>query len=166
MAQSRRPGGIEIEQDLEFQRRSWKVQRVAWIVMLLVVIGAILGVFGNGPLSNASAGDSDAFRVDYQRFVRLDSPEKISFNIGPRPDSSVTLWLDREWLRNHNVNSIVPEPRETSVDRGRVLYEFMLGPSQPSKIEFDLETKGYGRIRGHAGLIGGPAISFGQLSYF
>jgi hypothetical protein len=45
---------FQIDEDLNFQRREWKIQRAGWVTMALVIIAALLGVFGAGPLSSAT----------------------------------------------------------------------------------------------------------------
>src|SRR5690606_40519760 len=54
------------------QRFEWRVERIAWVLAALLFALALLGVFGGGPLSRASAGSSDqTVQVDYERFVRV-----------------------------------------------------------------------------------------------
>ena len=169
MAEPRRKGSIEIGEDLDFQRRSWTVQRAGWVVMVLIVAAALAGVFGGGPVSDARAGDANLLTINYQRFVRLESPEKITFNVGraaARGGSSVDVWIDRAWLSKHDVNSIVPEPSETRVTQDRVIYHFDVDSTGvPSRIEFDLETKAMGLLKGRAGIAGGNPVTFNQLAY-
>lgn len=162
-------GSIELEQDIDFQNRSWTVQRAGWVVMLVIVAAALIGVFGGGPVSSARAGDTNRLRVDYERFVRLDSPEKITFTVGRGAvpaGSSVDLWIDRQWLTKHVVNSIVPAPSGTRVTSDRVIYRFDVDSAGfPSQIEFDLETRGMGRLKGRAGTGAGNSVAFTQLAY-
>jgi hypothetical protein len=61
---------MEINADLEFQRRVWAAQRIGWIAIGAFVIAALVGVFGQGPLSSAAAG-GNALRIEYERFARL-----------------------------------------------------------------------------------------------
>ena len=169
MSEPKRIGSIDIDQDIQFQKNSWKVQRVGWAMMLLIAAAAILGVFGGGPVSKAHAGDANLLRIDYARFVRLESPEKVTFNVGPaaqRVDALVELWIDQEWLEEHDVKAIVPEPSETRVAAGRVIYRFDTESTGfPLRIEFDLETKGMGRMNGKAGISGSNPVVFNQLAY-
>jgi len=169
VAEPKRKGSIEIGEDLEFQQRSWTVQRIGWVVMMLIVAAALAGVFGGGPVSNARAGDANLLSVDYQRFARLESPEKITFNVGRAAaggSSSVDLWIDRGWLAKHDINAIVPEPSDTRVTQDRVIYRFDVDSAGiPSRIEFDLETKAMGRLKGRAGIAGRNSVSFNQLAY-
>ncbi|MDQ6718742.1 MAG: hypothetical protein M3Z17_10420 [Gemmatimonadota bacterium] len=51
---------LGIAEDMNFQRRTWMVQRVGWAIMILVCIAALFGVFGKGPLSNGHFGDDAA----------------------------------------------------------------------------------------------------------
>lgn len=49
-----RVGDLEIEEDLDHQRRCWKLERASWAVMALVLLAAMAGLFGSGPLSWAT----------------------------------------------------------------------------------------------------------------
>ena len=165
MSESKRGGGIEIEQDVKFQSRSWKVQRTGWKVMLLLSALALLGVFGNGPLSNARAGD-DSFRIEYERFVRARSDERLTIAIGVPSSSTVSLWIDRAWLTDHEVKNITPVPDRTSAGSDRVTYEFSVdSTARPARIEFDFETQEFGVARGRVGITGGRFVSFTQFAY-
>jgi len=44
---------------MEFQRRSWIVQRIGWAIFALVILLAALGLFGDGVLSDAQAGQKE-----------------------------------------------------------------------------------------------------------
>src|SRR5947209_3798236 len=66
--------GAEIQQDLPFQRRLWNFQRIAWAIMLLVAVAALLGLFGTGPLDNAKVGrEGSPLWLEFNRFGRLQS---------------------------------------------------------------------------------------------
>lgn len=168
MPEAKRIGSIEIEQDLEFQRKSWKVQRIGWMIMLLITLGGLIGLFGDGPIADARAGDSRTLTVEYQRLVRLSAEEKLAITPGSASVASgptVSIWLDRKWMSRHDLRGMVPEPESTSVASDRVTYHFRVDPRIPSKIEFDMQTKAIGLIRGRAGIVGGSTVTFNQLSY-
>ena len=161
-------GTIEIDQDLDFQRRSWRVQRASWLLMVFIVIAALLGVFGGGFLSKTTAGETATLAVEYDRFIRSSSPARIAVTIGAAAaaSQSLDLWLDRRWLSGNKVNSIVPEPDSTTIAPDRVTYHFSAHSGRvPSTVEFDLETRVFGSIRGRAGVVGGKEVSFTQFSY-
>ena len=171
MAEAKSIGSIEIAQDLDFQRKSWRVQRAGWAVMLALTVFALAGLFGGGPLSSASAGDEKlGFLVRYERFTRLTAPQTLYLDVSStliRPDSTVAVWLSRKWLETNQVEQITPEPESTRVTPDAMEYSFRAtgGANAKLTLRFDLETRSMGRRRGSAGVTGGPAAEFTQLAY-
>jgi hypothetical protein len=85
MAEVQRAGDLELNQDLRFQRRMWAVQRIGWAVMALVVLAGLLGLFGPGPLSSATAGKEEGPLLveGYERFVRFRIPTTLQVRLDP-----------------------------------------------------------------------------------
>lgn len=170
MTTPKRVGSIEISEDMKFQERSWRAQRVAWVIMLLVAVAALFGLFGGGPLAHATAGSLESgLRVEYDRFTRLRGQSRMIAEIGAsaiRSDSSVRLWLDREWLDRHDVLSITPSPKESGLQADEVVYTFSATPgSSAVRVTFVLESRRLGSAKGRAGLVGGPSYAFRQITY-
>ncbi|HVK70477.1 MAG TPA: hypothetical protein VM694_38755 [Polyangium sp.] len=86
MVEIKRTGDLETSEDLAFERASMRVRRVGRAVLFLFVLLAALGLFGEGPLSHASAGDASGLFVRYERFTRLDGTTR--FEIHPRTQNS------------------------------------------------------------------------------
>lgn len=64
--------GLQIDQALSFQRRFHRVQVLAWALLTLVPIAAVLGLFGQGLFSQTSAGGPCAgVTATYDRFARM-----------------------------------------------------------------------------------------------
>jgi hypothetical protein len=60
-----------VGESLSLQRREWRVDRVGWVVMGLILVAGLLGVWGGGLLGSVTATGSDGrVLVDYDRFVR------------------------------------------------------------------------------------------------
>lgn len=170
MGKPERIGSIEIAQDMEFQRVSWRLQRVGWVVMLGITLAALIGVFGGGPLASAEAGDEKSgIRIAYQRFTRLNSRQTLDIEIAPaatQSDSTVRIWLDREWIESNEITNITPEPEATELDAESIIYTFKVGRSStPLRARFHVETRVIGSVHGRAGLVGGPSRAFRQFSY-
>lgn len=73
MAKSKKVGDLQISEDMEFQRRSWIVQRTGWAIFALVILLAALGVSGDGMLSSARAGQEDGgLWLEFPRFGRFE----------------------------------------------------------------------------------------------
>ena len=160
----------DITEDLGFQQKSWAVQRVAWLVMLAISAAALLGLFGEGPLSSAEVGtDGSGLRIGYDRFVRQEAPGTLNVHVGAaalRDDSTAQIWIDRKWLTEMEVKRITPEPESSLIEPDRIVYTFRVIPSTaPTLITWYLETHALGPARGTVGVSGGPSYSFSQFAY-
>ena len=79
---------LALDQDLDFQRRSWRLQRLGWSAMGVTVLAALLGLFGTGPLSSATVSSQDeALTLQYNRFWRVQSPMTLRLSVTPDPRS-------------------------------------------------------------------------------
>ncbi|MGE0468283.1 MAG: hypothetical protein AB7L09_04385 [Nitrospira sp.] len=104
-------GELEINQDLPFQRRMWKAERIGWSAMAMLLTGGVLGLFGNGPLSWTTASDQSLI-VEYQRFGRNQAPLQLRIHLpaGLGKDDSVSFQLDRAFVADVQITRITPKP--------------------------------------------------------
>ncbi len=169
MTDSQRVGDLEIAQDLEYQKKAWIVQRVGWVLMALVVILALAGLFGPGPLSTTTVGDERApVRLQYERFVRSRDPTELTIHIGANAaqGSEARIWLDREYLHKVQIRHITPDPERVEAGPDRLMYVFrLIGPNQPTAILFNVEPQEIGQLQGKFGVDQGAALSFTQFVY-
>ena len=169
MAKEKPQDSADITDDIAFQRRSWRVQRAGWIVMLLIAVAALSGIFGGGPLSSAETASTDGFRVRYERFIRLRAPQTLHIEApaaAARADSTLSIWLDRKWLESNGLEAIVPEPESSLLEADRIVYAFRVVPaSGPILIRLDLEALSTGSVSGRAGIPGGSSASFTQFAF-
>ena len=160
---------LEIGQDLEFQRREWTIQRIGWAAMALIALAALLGLFGSGPLSHATAGqEGDPLRLAYARLDRKRSPSDLRLEIaaGTAQEGQVRLWLDRAYLAGLELQQILPEPDQAQASGDRMVYVFQVGdPNQATEVIFQVEHNTFGLKTGRVGLVDGPGLEFRQLVY-
>jgi hypothetical protein len=167
MAKPQRVGSLEIGQDLDFQRKEWEVQRVAWLVVLVILLAAVAGIFGAGPLSHAEAA-SGPLEMNYDRIARRGSETTLTLRVAPQTavDGELPLWLDRDFLDKVNIDRIVPEPAEMEAEDERVIYRFVAAdPEQVAEITFQLNPAEPGIARGRLGVVDGAEVSFAQFIY-
>jgi hypothetical protein len=169
MANIQRVGDLELEEDFAFQRREWAWERVGWAVILLVLLAALLGLFGVGPLSWAVTGDAGApLRLEYERFGHHEGPTTLRVHLGPGVGSEGTahIWLDRDYLEGVQVESVTPEPEAVEVGPDRLTYIFQIAdPSRPTGVTFYLRMGQIGLRTGRVGLGDEPPLSFRQFVY-
>lgn len=164
-----RIGDLELPQDLDFQRRSWIAQRIGWAIMVLVLLAALAGLLGNGPLSIATAGRPGApLQVEYGRFVRHGGPTQMDILLQPTAleEDTARVWVDREYLRGIEVERVIPEPESVEVTADRAVYVFKLNqPDQPASITFYITPDLVGAHTVRVGLDNGETLSFRQIVY-
>lgn len=157
---------LEIDQDLDFQHRSWRAQRVGWGLMALFILAAALGLFGSGMVSRTRAGGDDApLRLEYERFGRWGAPLEMQLHLRESPAGSARVWLSSRYLECFTVEAITPEPESAVASGDRVVYRFLVAPGQPATVTFHLTPERFGLRRGQVGLAGATPLSFRQLIF-
>jgi hypothetical protein len=169
MTEPQRVGDLEVYQDLRFQEREWTVQRVGWALMLLVILLALLGLFGTGPISTGSAeADDGAIAAGYERFVRHDGRTTLTLEVdgSQAQDGEIQVWVSRDYIDAMQVEQIAPSPSDTVAADDRLVYTFPIDdPSSTLTVAFSLAPQDMLRLSGEAGIPDGPTISWNQFSY-
>lgn len=169
MAKNKRISGIDIDQDLVYQQKEWRVQRIGWVIMGVIILSALLGIFGKGPLANARLGDpTGALTANYTRFERYRSPATIEVIVGPNvaKEGRIGISFNREFIDRIDIARIDPEPAAVKSDMNRIVYEFeLMDGSQPAHIFIDYEHERFGTTEAHMTLTDGPEITLRQLIY-
>ena len=162
-------GDLEIDQDLDFQRRNWAVERIVWVVLALLLFAAFLGLSGKGPLSAATAGGpGDAVRIEYERFVRRQSPQRLRVHLSGEATRTghASLEVAREYFEALAVRSISPAPLRQQLGADGVVYVFEARrPGEAVAVTFHLQALQVGWQSGRIGLAGGPGQRVRQLVY-
>ena len=164
-----RVGGLEIDQDLEFQRRVWVAQRVGWALMALFVLAAAVGLLGVGPLSHARAAIPGVMTLEYERFARFETSETLTVRLDSAATAGevVRLSLNREFLDSAKIETVLPPPARVESAAGRLIYVFAVGePRVPLVVTFTFEPRDIGVHEGIVRLESRDArIAFRQLVY-
>ncbi len=73
---AKKVGSLEVDEDMQFQRKEWTVEHWSWIGMAIIAIAALLGLFGQGILSKTTV-ENGPIQVEYGRFERLLAPIQL-----------------------------------------------------------------------------------------
>ena len=167
MTSTQRVGSLDIDVDEQFQRREWRAERVGWALMLALVIAGMLGVFGEGWLSQTSTEVvGGRLRVDYERIARHGSPASLRVALAPGAVATgvALVWLDREYLEGVEVEGIEPQPDASWVARDRVVFAVRLSnPADSAYVTFTLTPDDFWSRSVRVGLDGGPSVAFRQF---
>lgn len=134
-------GEIAVGEDIEFQRKWWRFEKVAWSILLLIVIVDLLGGFGRGWLSKARAATPDhALTLDYERIARASTPSIMTFRFGDTAirRGRIILYVSDSVFKPLGAQRVAPQPALSSIGEGGITYVFPASQS-PASAQIQLE---------------------------
>lgn len=163
-----RRGTLDIAEDVSFQEADWRVQRVGWAGMAFVLLAALAGFLGGGPLSRASQATSDgALAVEYGRFERRASPTRLTVRFAGevvRGDEA-RIWFDRRYAESMRIEHVAPPPQRVEIGADRLTFVFRTeGAARQGAATFHFSFDAFGRIAARVGG-GGAQLAFRQIVY-
>jgi len=127
----------EMEERMGFQRNTWKAERLAWFFMGLVGLSALLGVFGNGPLSRAevsSPGIPVVATYDWIQRRSASTVIELTYSEQATAGGAVEATVSLAMLEAFSIEEIRPEPLVSEADSHGVLWRFKTVPGQSGSI--------------------------------
>src|SRR5688572_13690542 len=146
-------------------RRGWVFERVGWVAMAAILAAAVVGLFGDGWLSESEAAVGDELIVRYSRFCRAHSPTELTVAWLPRGQEP-TLWIARSYLGEFAIQEIRPTPSAVTLEADRIRYAFrssQLGARV--EVTFRLKAEHGGPYRGRIGVDDGLDVEVRQLVF-
>ena len=147
-------GALQLDDNERRQLVHWRVERVGWVCMLLLVIAALAGVFGSGLFSEAEVA-GEGVRVKYSRFTRVTKAVALDITL-EHPTENTTLAISREYLQSFEVSGILPQPVSSRTTREQHVFSFAIVPGEPLHVTVQL-TPSEGAFGFRNGRIGTPA---------
>lgn len=157
---------LEIDADHRQQRREWATQRFAKVGLLALLIAIGLGLFGRGgPISavEKSAGGGAA-RLEYQRFVRHHSPDRLELSAQAR-STIVRVSIASAYLKQVQLEHITPPPERVVSADGAVEYRFNTVPDARLHATFHFAPDYVGPLRGWIAVDGQGRLAIDQFVY-
>ncbi|MGW7774019.1 hypothetical protein ACTWM0_13825 [Pseudomonas machongensis] len=103
-----------VQEDMSMQKRVWRFERVGWYVLVIIVLLALAGLFGNGPLSDAEVVSPDGrVKVEYQRLSRSGTTDNLYITVRGEPGQPVEIELEGSLLRAASIETMQPEPKRS-----------------------------------------------------
>lgn len=159
------PNGIELPADEPFQRVEWLIQRAGWLLWAVVLLAGLLGLFGSGVLSNATAVSPESgIQVSYQRFLRYHQPAELRVTLAESFAQS-KLKLNREFLDSVQIVRIEPEPVDSTLMTDGIEYIFASSESTNSIVLVFFEYERMGKCQGKLQLNDSQPVAFSQFAY-
>jgi hypothetical protein len=132
---------IAVGEDLDFQRRWWKFERVVWTFFLLILVCDLLGLFGRGWLAKAKASPPDgALNLDAERSARGSTPSIMTLHLGQAAihDGKIRIFISDSLVRPLGAQRVSPQPAESALADGGISYTFP-ATGAPATVQIALE---------------------------
>lgn len=113
---------LTIEEHIELHRKGFVIQKVGLILIILTVLLAAIGVFGDGILSKKTLSAAGS-TVEYQRFYRFEAKMPIKLQTFAKQGRS-TVSFDSHYLNELKIESINPEPAGSRIENNSVHFFF------------------------------------------
>lgn len=136
---------LEIDESIDLHILAWRIQPVAWFIIILFIVTGALGLYGTGWLSKVSFTRNEV-TVNYERYFRNGAEMKIKIDDWNKFDQT-ELIFSRDYLTHFSIGSIVPEPDEVAISGGDVHYFFKGSPGTRT-ISFFVVPQEAGKISG------------------
>jgi hypothetical protein len=150
--------GLQIDEDMRFQRLNWAAERIAWGFLSLVILAALLGFFSRGPLSEAEARDADgALRVTYERFLRYGTASSLDIEVMSLATQTehVELRLRGPMFHDLQVQTVRPEPLKSSLaEDGWVMTFPVADKGRTSLIRMEIQPEALATLEGEIAIEG------------
>jgi len=159
---------LDVPHDDSFQRTEWRLQRVGWAAWAAIVLAALAGLLGTGPLSHArSSATDESISVNYDRFLHYHQPTVLEVLVRRlEGDGQIHLKLNRSLLDRIQIIRIEPEPKERKLAADGVVCVFAHdGTPEVGKVQIHYEFEDFGPSSGRIELIGHGSASFQQFVY-
>lgn len=112
---------MDMQDEIELHTTGWVIQRAGWAILVLILLAASLGVFGDGLLSNTQTGDATT-TIGFERFGRFESQMEIKVNTNTR--GLVEIKIPQPYLRKMEVDKIVPLPDKQKIENDKLVLTF------------------------------------------
>jgi len=165
--------GVKQEFHPQAERWHWVAQRTGWALMALLLLAAVFGLSGNGLLTDTTttaSSDGIELTVDYSRFARMRSAEKIALTVAaPGASGTLSVTVSSDFSDAIAIHGITPPPDSTSISPGGPTYEWNVEDwSQEARVSFNYEPDEWRKLDGRFDVQAGElfqAVSFWQFVF-
>jgi hypothetical protein len=154
-----------VAENMPHQRRVWIAERIGWAVVTLIVVLALAGVFGRGPLSAMTVASGDgSLTVEADRFQRNGARSMIRVAaLVPAGESAVSIRISREFFEHFNIEAMVPQAATAAPDGAGVQLSFPARGGDRAVVYLRVRAEGIGLMRSRIALSGGGSVDLLQF---
>jgi hypothetical protein len=152
--------------DVSHERAVWKIEHWGWAMFALILLSALAGVFGDGPVARAKARNA-AIGVEYDRLVRYQAPSTLKVRLARSGNSSMpALSVSQSFIERVEVQHITPEPERVKGAHNSLIYIFDVAQTNEEiTVTIGYKPRAYGKTAVRLGRLDGPQLQFTQFFY-
>jgi hypothetical protein len=157
---------LDDPKNLHIQAREWMVERVAWFAVAGVLIAALVGLLGPGPLGKRTLASSDGrLSIQFYLVERYEAPSELRIRFRPLESETtmVRLTLSRSFADETSTESFTPEPEVVEMTDDQIIYSFRLSELKEGRIVHRYQHNDFGLLRYTVGLLHGPSVDITQF---
>lgn len=123
----------QVSENVAHEKNAGRVRRVAHLISLAVLIATMLGAFGASSRVHERA--TDGLTVEYENPARRENQTLWSVHLKfPVGTEEVAFELASPDLKQADIESVLPEPKDAAVGANRVRYRFQVLPGATEMI--------------------------------
>jgi hypothetical protein len=158
--------GLDTPRQQSIQRCEWIAERLGWVVMTSVVLAALVGLLGPGPLSSRVVRSPDGhLQVEHNAIERYDAPCKLIIHFKGRETNQamVSIGIEREFIDRTAVESIQPRPESAESAGDEILFQFRTIGIDQERIVYRYRNDATGSRRFHIRAVGSERVELCQF---
>jgi hypothetical protein len=107
-------------------RREYVAERSGMVLIALILLAALLGLLGPGPLTyRTEIAEGNSLTVEHYAIQRYEAPSELYVRVRPVAGAeSIRLGISRTWTDRITMEGITPEPVSIETSEDRLVYTF------------------------------------------
>jgi hypothetical protein len=155
-----------IREDMQFQQRSWLMERIGWTVLTLVALAALGGVFFHGQASYARARNADnSLALQYERFAHKTALTYFTIRATAPMANELMIRLSPAFADVHDIESIQPPALRGSSGTYGLDLVFPRSAAGDVAVHIAARPKRFGIMSLHVEATGRGSLNITQLIY-
>lgn len=154
------------QEDMAFQLKDWRAERVGWCAIGVFVALACLGLFSDGPLSTTRVHDeAQRLSVEHERFYRSGATSDMRWSVEAAPGRETAIAVNHAFIESFTLDTITPEPSRMVGTQEGVRLIFTREEGAPLEVALRLTPEKVGSVAPEVRLQDAEPISLETFIY-
>jgi hypothetical protein len=155
---------LDLDRPEQFLKRERAIQNAGVMGLTLFAVAGLAGLFGNGPLAEATAASGNA-TIRYERFTRQTFRTVLDISATGVTTSTVSITLPRAFLDRVDMLELRPADTLTHMDATTATFEVPADKGIASLV-LHYEAQHFGVLAADVRVGGAPPARVRQIVFF